>query len=241
MSTSTIAPFACLFLVLTGCGDTTPTADPGGPPVLPITGPGSCATASYRADQGRKLQGTTGTGFTIQSVSLGCGGVTNLHVEGAELVATRSGTVVRGGDFLGGTVALANSQGAVAMAAIGGVDPDPMDPTGQTFLYTLLYTDPNTGAVVNACLPDPAGVAKALPLNGLWDATGTHQDDGTTISLACTSGVLAKCVRWGYRPWETVNGVSVANYHQACSRMARADYCGDGQTHTHGRHSDRHL
>ncbi len=50
--------------------------------------------------------------------------------------------------------------------------------------------------------------------------------------FACTSGVIAKCIRWGYRPWKTVNGQPLADYHQACTRMARADYCGDGVSHT---------
>ena len=43
-------------------------------------------------------------------------------------------------------------------------------------------------------------IAAALPLRGRWDATGAKQDPDTAISLGCTSGVLAKCVRWGYRP-----------------------------------------
>jgi hypothetical protein len=43
---------------------------------------------------------------------------------------------------------------------------------------------------------------------------------------------LAKCARWGYRPWQSYNGVPLAAYHQACTRMARADYCGDGESHT---------
>ena len=50
--------------------------------------------------------------------------------------------------------------------------------------------------------------------------------------FGCTSGVVAKCVRWGYRPWESVNGTALFDYHQACTRMARADYCGDGISQT---------
>ena len=38
--------------------------------------------------------------------------------------------------------------------------------------------------------------------------------------------------RASYHPWESRNGTALADYHQACTRMARADYCGDGQTHT---------
>src|SRR5262249_50734974 len=47
----------------------------------------------------------------------------------------------------------------------------------------------------------------------------------------CTTGVIAKCYRWGYRPWVTGYGNLVA-MHWTCTRLARADYCGDGTTHT---------
>ncbi len=44
--------------------------------------------------------------------------------------------------------------------------------------------------------------------------------------------MLAKCVRWGYKPWKTLEAISLRDYHQACTRMARADYCGNGISHT---------
>lgn len=39
-------------------------------------------------------------------------------------------------------------------------------------------------------------------------------------------------MRWGYAPWNEHDGQSLKDYHQACTRMARADYCGDGVAHT---------
>lgn len=78
---------------------------------------------------------------------------------------------------------------------------------------------------------DAEGVAKALPLVGRWDETGAHIDDGT-ITFACTNGALAKCARWGYKPWKTFKGKPLRDYHQACTRMVRADYCGNGVGHT---------
>jgi hypothetical protein len=36
-------------------------------------------------------------------------------------------------------------------------------------------------------------------------------------------GVIAKCVNWGYAPWLTDDDM-----HAGCTRLARADYCGDG-------------
>lgn len=227
----------CLTGLLLGCGDAT---EISGTPVDPLGGgsqPGSgspdrCTTASYHAEQGRQLQGSRGSSFTIASVSLGCGSVQNLRVEGAQLLGTNQGAPVSGADFLGGIVNLRDADGQPATARIANVERDAGDPTGATFLYTLTYQDPNTGATINACLPDPTGVSAALPLRGRWDATGAKQDRDTAISLGCTSGVLAKCVRWGYRPWESKNGVLLENHHQACTRMARADYCGNGTSYT---------
>ena len=63
-------------------------------------------------------------------------------------------------------------------------------------------------------------------LAGTWDGTGAHRD-GSDVTYACPQGVLAKCVRWGYKPW-----TAGRDAHQACTRMARADYCGDGVPHT---------
>ena len=40
-------------------------------------------------------------------------------------------------------------------------------------------------------------------------------------------GVIAKCVDWGYAPWALG-----ADVHQSCTRLARADYCGDGRPWT---------
>ena len=77
----------------------------------------------------------------------------------------------------------------------------------------------------------PEGKTLAIPLQGSWDASRTHVANDE-ITFACTNGALAKCVRWGYKPWKTVNGVSLADYHQACVHMTGADYCGDGKSHT---------
>ena len=58
-----------------------------------------------------------------------------------------------------------------------------------------------------------------------------------TFTFACEGYALAKCVELGYAPWRSVTECrapgdcaarSLAPFHQACTRMLRADYCGDG-------------
>jgi hypothetical protein len=52
------------------------------------------------------------------------------------------------------------------------------------------------------------------------------------VSLSCTSGARAKCVRFGYAPTGPGDGAARRERYDACVRMVRADYCGDGEAHT---------
>ncbi|MEO1092264.1 MAG: ADYC domain-containing protein [Pseudomonadota bacterium] len=84
-----------------------------------------------------------------------------------------------------------------------------------------------------ACPANAKGLAEAVPLRGYWDTQGDHHDIDGTFTLACTATALGKCVRMGYRPWQTApDGRSFRKLHQACTRMLRADYCGDGRSWT---------
>lgn len=91
---------------------------------------------------------------------------------------------------------------------------------------------------------DPVG---AIPLLGYWDySEGTSTGGSKTehhryFTFACNGYVIQKCVEAGYKPWEHVNAcytdghceqVSLSAYHQTCTRMLRADFCGDGVSYT---------
>jgi hypothetical protein len=81
---------------------------------------------------------------------------------------------------------------------------------------------------------DPAGnQAAAIPMANYWNSTtGARVDAPGVVTFACRGAVLAKCVEWGYIPWASAAGVALKDHHQACTRMARADYCGDGRSYT---------
>jgi hypothetical protein len=50
------------------------------------------------------------------------------------------------------------------------------------------------------------------------------------LSIACTGGAEAKCVRFGYKPWgQSPDGTPLADAYNACVRLIRADYAGDGK------------
>ena len=78
---------------------------------------------------------------------------------------------------------------------------------------------------------DEFRVVRLLPLAAIWDGHGNRIASSTQFTFGCTTGVVAKCYRWGYRPWVTGYG-DLATVHWICTRVARADYCGNGVTHT---------
>jgi hypothetical protein len=100
--------------------------------------------------------------------------------------------------------------------------------------------------------PDNDGLVNmAVAVGGQWMDCGAHgrgpgcggkiSNEGFT--LACTDeGAIAKCVeRQGYKPWKVhytcnksgaCNGQSLEPYLEACVRMVRDDYCGDGFSYT---------
>lgn len=110
------------------------------------------------------------------------------------------------------------------------IELDPEDP--ELYLYQIDFLDESQGKWQSLCLPDLKGVSRAIPLKGFWDDSGSYNDSPSIMTFACTAGVIAKCVRWGYKPWKTKNGISLKPYHQTCTRMTRADYCGNGKGHT---------
>ena len=115
---------------------------------------------------------------------------------------------------------------------IDSVAADPRDRDGDVRLYGLSVINPATNAWQPYCIPDIQGLSAAIPIQGSWTADGEPEPGADRITFACTSGAIGKCVRFGYKPWKTVHGVSLRPYHAACIRMVRADYCGDGRPHT---------
>lgn len=86
----------------------------------------------------------------------------------------------------------------------------------------------------------------ALALAGHWDysvgqiSSGSHINAPSHFTIACQNQGLAKCVFAGYAPWKQIehcqNGncrtIRLDKHHQACTRLLRADFCGDGNSYT---------
>jgi ADYC domain len=142
-----------------------------------------------------------------------------------------SGVTLKGSAVKGAVLTGINSQGQSITLKVQDVEPDPKDREGEVYLYTVSYQNPTTSEWQNICQPDREGIAEAVPLSGQWNSRGDYNDNGK-VTFACTNSALAKCVRWGYKPWKKFHGQSLQDFHQACTRMVRADYCGTGVAHT---------
>ena len=205
------------------------------------------STATVQQDginmQGINMQGMNMVGFELGSGTLDGSQLDNLRVEQGQLVAevggvTLSGTSLVGAQLTAQAVSATDPSVTVEVAyQISAITPEnaaAYDPThtGSTYLYTLQQYVSDTNSWQPACGVDQDGLQVAIPVAAIFDAQGNRVESTTLFTFGCTTGVIAKCYRWGYRPWVTGYG-DLVDMHWTCTRLARADYCGDGTPHTH--------
>jgi hypothetical protein len=197
-------------------------------------------------NQGRSLDGHAG--LRIESVDLGAKmsgvPVTGVHIEEGELVGLKNGQVVRGSAWAGAFMTGHDVNGAriplwVQSATLGTNVPSThpewvVDASGSTYVYNV-YKNVG-GEWTPLCKPNVEQRIGAIPVAALWPdgQRGDRVESATDFTFSCLSGVITKCYRWGYRPWLSSPDASypMKDLHQACTRAARADYCGDGNPHT---------
>jgi ADYC domain len=155
-------------------------------------------------------------------------------VEGTQFrVTLADGRVLPQEALKGVALTFGDGSGKQRRIRIDSVERDSRDPDGEVMLYGLSEQDPESGEWRNACLPDFEGRRLGFPLAGAFTADGRYEPSPGKLLITCTGGAEGKCVRFGYKPWgHAPDGVSLAPYYQACVRMVRADYCGDGVGHT---------
>jgi hypothetical protein len=192
--------------------------------------------------QGEALQGMTMRGIRLAGATLAGDPLTQVRIDGGELVAMDGSATLRGASLVGAQFIAevtdptsSRSSTSVVKYRITAVDPEApqYDPTatGKTSLYTLEQWVEDDGAWQAACPADADGRGVAIPLTGIWNDHGDRVESNSLFTFGCTFGVIAKCYRWGYRPWVTGYG-DLTEMHSTCTRLARADYCGTGTPHT---------
>ncbi len=203
------------------------------------------AALNGNALNGISLNGFTVNGFTVNGFTVNGFTVNGFTVNGSQLSATKwmggAPVAVSGPDLIGGRMAMI-AGGNIYVIIFDDVRLDPNNPAGDVYLYDISVYDVTNDTTGSLCSYNGQPVP-AIPLVNHWDMqTGERIDDPDIVTFACRGGALAKCVDWGYRPWATAKrcdpvtqvcaDVSLREYHQACTRMVRADYCGDGTPHT---------
>jgi hypothetical protein len=144
-----------------------------------------------------------------------------IRLEDAELVLRLGdGRVLRRDGLIGLKLILGGSQQDLEVR-IDGFEEDRTILRTPLPLYRMSVRQAD-GAMSDLCHEDPSGrrAAFALP------------DGKGGFNLTCTSGAEGKCVLFGYRPWETREGVPMRDLLQACIHLLRADYGGDDHPST---------
>lgn len=168
--------------------------------------------------------------FAAQSIAIAQPSVVRIEAIGTAFRVTLSDGTIKQGTELVGTVLVFKFNGRLVRVRIAAITPDPRDKTGTILLHDFRVEPTGTPL----CSPDSDGKQLGFPLSGRTTADGRFvAAKADTFELVCTSGAQGKCVRFGYHPWEiAADGKPMRAYYNACIRLMRADYCGDGRAWT---------
>ncbi|MBI5533857.1 MAG: hypothetical protein HY898_14140 [Deltaproteobacteria bacterium] len=186
---------------------------------------------------GVSFDGVQRNGATMQSVWLD---------ESTFRGVTQSGKEVHGQKFVGAVFTATLDDGDSLELRVDAMERGTQKWDKDVMRYTVSYETQNGRAPL--CGVDASNEPiKAIALDGRWDLRqgvaggGSHIDDAWAFTFACEEYAIAKCVNMGYKPWQQAKictkgqgctHTTLADLHQACTRMLRADYCGDGVSHT---------
>jgi len=173
--------------------------------------------------------------------------VASIAVEGTVLKITLAdGRILASRDLIGASL-LIDQGDRLRRVRLDGIERDPDDkrrdvaPADVIWLHSFAVEGPD-GAWGPLCEDGPDGRRQAISVAGRFSyADGRFGAGGPgSFQLACTAGAMGKCVRFGYHPWQTRNLPQPVSHHDgepvptqldlfnACIRMVRADYGGDG-------------
>jgi hypothetical protein len=147
-------------------------------------------------------------------------------------VVTPGGRILTSPDLVGAVLDTVDEDGRAITVRIDTVAQDPTDLSGDIWLHGFSVLDHEAGLWREFCQSAPDGTRAGFPLAGRWTTDMRHLPASSSFTLTCTSGASGKYVRMGYKPWRKVGTDSLWEYHQACVRVIRADYGGDGISHT---------
>lgn len=192
--------------------------------------------------QGNSMQGDNLNGVGLQSFATSAGvPITGVSLTETSFSGTLQGATISGDGFIGARMLAYRRDGSTLTLRIDDIEPS-ADPE---ILHYFVSYDAGS-AWMPLCRNEAGDPSTAIPVAGRWDySTGTltggsYISDSTAFTLGCSAGVIHKCVEFGYKPWEAIEECHSGQCHvvsklhllQACTRMMRADYCGNGTPHT---------
>ena len=195
---------------------------------------------------GVNLNGVNLNGVNLNGVNLNGVNLNGVNLNGVNLNSNHNGSLTGVSDNSGVTVSDAQLSGATLTGQLSNntslslrIDSVTFSDTDRVYLYNVSAR--GDAGWVPLCGTASGKPIPAIPTSGQWDAaSGAHIDDPNTFTFACVNAAVGKCITWGYQPWATkqeCKGKTCRNqpldaWLQACTRMVRADYCGDGVSHT---------
>ncbi len=219
----------------------------GGPDLAPR----SARSSELDVPNGDNLNGDNLNGDNLNGSSFGThvaqvgyaawnrGPIFGVHIQGSQLVGYRAGSRIAGAAFAGAYFAGTSDTGAQVALHVSSVA-QAAAPDDDVWLYSVQYFSPGSDAWRPLCA-DASGAARpAIAVAGRWSYAfgspggGGKIADPNAFTFACQGlGAIGKCISpIGYKPWASKNGVPLDRFHQACVRLIRADFCGDGTSYT---------
>jgi hypothetical protein len=137
-----------------------------------------------------------------------------------------NGISMNGTDLDGATLNALLGNGTSASLRIDSVAALP-DGNSDVLAYTVSVST-DDGWVPLCGLETDGSPRQALAVAGTWNlVTGAWTESSDHFTFACRHASIAKCVELGYK-----TSLGFGDHQHACVRMLRADYCGDGTSHT---------
>ncbi|MDD5308313.1 MAG: ADYC domain-containing protein [Deltaproteobacteria bacterium] len=198
---------------------------------------------------GRLLDGRIVTGVSLNGVTLRKG-----PARSVSLVASRfegedaRGRKATGDDFIDAVFTATLDNGLTLPLKVEDIRRGEGRAVKDVRFYDVSYATQD-GPVPLCGFDENDEPVAAIPMNGRWnyregvEGGGAHIEDASAFTFACVGDAIAKCVEGGYMPWKTARvcsrghghdceWTSLEALHQACTRMLRADFCGDGTPYT---------
>jgi hypothetical protein len=150
----------------------------------------------------------------------------SIEVDGTEFrVTLTDGRRLHSAELVGATLTISTGGGTMRLR-IDAVERDRETANVPIWLHSF-STEAADGSRQPLCDPGPDGGRHGFPLAGRPRSDGAMEPAEPGIfEIVCTSGARGKCVRFGYLPWISA---AMRDIYNACVRMLRADYCGQGE------------